>query len=316
MSLQITETSLEELECRHRRENKELSAKVAALKKTVAKGDKRKKKEVAAEISALESRQAELHAAEIKLLTSKCPGSVEPPADTAAVVDTVDMASASQAAESPLEECHAPAGLYSSNGSSGMERRPGGKPSKAKQRLQRRAEELRRMQSEAEKEAEGMVDVAAIESSAIDRLVANSGLKVRPINADGHCLYSAIADQLCTYHSLPVSYSDMRSRAAQYMRAHRDDFMPFMAHDSGHPFSDPDYDGYCDSVESSAEWGGHQEITALSRALQLPVHVYQSSAPVLHIGDDAYAAKEPVRLSYHRHAYGLGEHYNSLHKIE
>ncbi|KAJ2879373.1 OTU protein [Coemansia aciculifera] len=107
----------------------------------------------------------------------------------------------------------------------------------------------------------------------------------------------------------------MRRRAAEYMRVHRDDFMPFMAHDSGDPFDMADYDDHCDSVERSAAWGGHQEIMALSHALQLPVLVYQSDAPVLRIGEDVYGTKEPVRLSYHRHAYGLGEHYNSLHKM-
>ncbi|KAJ2754224.1 OTU protein [Coemansia pectinata] len=293
------EITLEELELRHRKESKELLAKVTALKKTVSKGDKRKKKEVAADIATLESELSERHAAELSQLTGSGSG-----------LTVVAAATSDPEPSSSI----APNGLYGN--SDNLDRRPGGKVNKAKQRLQRRAEELQRIQAEAEKEAEGMVDVAAIESSTIDRLVANDGLQVRSINADGHCLYSAFADQLCTYHAQPTSYPDMRRRAAEYMRAHRDDFMPFMAHDSGDLFSASDYDDHCDSVERSAEWGGHQEIMALSHALQLPVLVYQSGAPVLRIGEDAYSANEPVRLSYHRHAYGLGEHYNSLRKIQ
>ncbi|KAJ1662772.1 OTU protein [Coemansia sp. RSA 1694] len=310
MSLLSAETTLEELESRHKREGKELLARTTALKKTVSKGDKRKKKEVAAEIAVLESQLSERHAAEIKQLTDSC---VESAAAVAAPANSSNAAPDLAASDCESSSGPANAGLYGASGS--LDRRLGGKANKAKQRLQRRAEELQRIQAEAEKEAEGMVDVAAMETSAIDGLVASDGLRVRPINADGHCLYSAFADQLCTYHGQPASYPDMRRRAAEYMRAHRDDFMPFMAHDSGDPFSAPDYDDHCDSVECSAAWGGHQEIMALSHALQLPVLVYQSDAPVLRIGEDTYGANEPVRLSYHRHAYGLGEHYNSLRKI-
>ncbi|KAJ2792405.1 OTU protein [Coemansia linderi] len=311
-SLPITETTLEDLELRHRKESKDLLAKVTALKKTVSKGDKRKKKEVAADIAALEAQQSERHAAEISQLTSNCSGSTVTIAGLSLMPDQDAVAATTGDSEPPSSM----APTASNGNSDNLDRRPGGKVNKAKQRLQRKAEELQRIQAEAEKEAEGMVDVAAIESSAIDRLVANDGLKVRQINADGHCLYSAFADQLCTYHSQSASYPDMRRRAAEYMRLHRDDFMPFMAQDNGDPFDISDYDGHCDSVERSAEWGGHQEIIALSHALKLPVLVYQSNAPVLRIGEDEYSASEPVRLSYHRHAYGLGEHYNSLHKTQ
>ncbi|KAJ2487173.1 OTU protein [Coemansia sp. RSA 2050] len=309
-SLPITEITLEELELRHRKESKELLARITALKKTVSKGDKRKKKEVAVDIAALETQQSERHAAEISQLTSNFSGSTVPIAGVSPIPD--QDAAAATASDSEPPSTIAPTGQ--SGNSDNLDRRPGGKVNKAKQRLQRKAQELQRIQAEAEKEAEGMVDVAAIESSAIDRLVANDGLKVRQISADGHCLYSAFADQLCTYHGQSASYPDMRRRAAEYMRRCRDDFMPFMAHDNGDSFSISDYDNHCDSVERSAEWGGHQEIIALSHALQLPVLVYQSDAPVLRIGDNEYSANEPVRLSYHRHAYGLGEHYNSLHK--
>ncbi|KAJ2794057.1 OTU protein, partial [Coemansia furcata] len=287
--LSTPEITLEELESRHRRESKELLAKVTALKKTVSKGDKRRKKEVTAEIAALECQLSERHAAEINQLTGN--GSELSVAATTMLLTADQDAEAATTNDLEPSSSTGPIGLYGKGDN--LDRRPGGKVNKAKQRLQRRAEELQRIQAEAEKEAEGMVDVAAIESSAIDRLVANDGLQVRPINADGHCLYSAFADQLCTYHGQSASYPDMRTRAAEYMRAHRDDFMPFMAHDSGDPFSASDYDDHCDNVERSAEWGGHQEIMALSHALQLPVLVYQSGAPVLRIGEDAYGAKDP-----------------------
>ncbi|KAJ2241764.1 OTU protein, partial [Coemansia sp. RSA 455] len=152
-SLSIPEATLEELESRHRKESKELLAKVTALKKTVSKGDKRKKKEVAADIAALESQLSERHAAELSQLTGNGSGltvatSSLPPTDQdAAAATTSDPEPSSSIALN---------GLYR-NGDN-LDRRPGGKVNKAKQRLQRRAEELQRIQAEAEKEAEGMVD--------------------------------------------------------------------------------------------------------------------------------------------------------------
>ncbi|KAJ2437531.1 hypothetical protein GGF42_008600, partial [Coemansia sp. RSA 2424] len=161
MSLLSAETTLEELESRHKRESKELLARTTALKKTVSKGDKRKKKEVTAEITALESQLSERHAAEIKQLTDSC-------VESAAPANSSNAASDLAASDCESSSGPASAGLYGASGS--LDRRLGGKVNKAKQRLQRRAEELQRIQAEAEKEAEGMVDVAAMETSAIDGL--------------------------------------------------------------------------------------------------------------------------------------------------
>lgn len=49
----VVET-LEELRTRHKKEQKDLMAKVTALKKTATKGDKKKKKEVLIEVAQLE----------------------------------------------------------------------------------------------------------------------------------------------------------------------------------------------------------------------------------------------------------------------
>lgn len=47
--------SHDELKARHKKEQKDLQAKVTGLKKTATKGDKKKKKEVLAEVAQLES---------------------------------------------------------------------------------------------------------------------------------------------------------------------------------------------------------------------------------------------------------------------
>ncbi|KAJ2779906.1 OTU protein [Coemansia interrupta] len=317
MSSDRTEATLEDLEARHRREKRDLVAKISALKRTVPKGDKRKKKEVTSEIAVLEAELKDRHAAEIKDFgTSAAQASVSLLADAVASADLADEHAPKDATGSDQEhQPDAPKGLYGANFGS-QTKLPGAKKNKAKLRQQRKADEMKRMQEEAERDAENMVDVAAIESEAIASLVAKDGLAVHEIRADGHCLYSAFADQISTYHGQPADFQTMRKRAAEYMRQHRDDFMPFMVTDTGDMFDEPSFDNYCDRIESTADWGGHQEITALSHALETPVHIYQTGMPVLRIGDDDYASKVPIKLSYHRHAYGLGEHYNSLRKVD
>ncbi|KAJ2552220.1 OTU protein [Coemansia sp. RSA 1933] len=294
-----TNETPEDLATRHRKEKKELIANITALKKAVPKGDKRRNKEARVKIEELETKLKERHAAELKAMDEAHPEAPEHGREANDVEQNTQPDAADDGQDKPVAAVL-----------------PGKKKNKAKMRLQRRAEEMKRMQEEAEQEAEGMVDATAIEAEAMNSLAASAGLSVKEIRPDGHCLYSAVADQLSTYHSQPsATHLEMRSRAAAYMRANRDDFMPFMTHDSGDMFSEADFADHCDRVEKTADWGGQQEITALSHALQLPVHIYQTGAPVLRIGEDgAYGAREPLRLSYHRHAYGLGEHYNSLHK--
>ncbi|KAJ2778220.1 OTU protein [Coemansia javaensis] len=310
-ALEAPETR-EAMEARHRKEKRDLVNRVTALKKTVSKGDKRKKKDVADEIAGLEAELAGRQAAELRLLAERAgPAAVE---EQRAEGDSDDEGDGDGDGDGDDLPAAAPiGGVYGSLGQAG---RPGGKKSKAKLRQQRKAEERRRQQEEAEREAEGMADPAAAESEAIERLVVAQGLSIREVRPDGHCLYSAVADQLAARHGQQLSHLQVRQRAAEYMRAHRDDFVPFMAHEDGAMFDEADFAKYCDDVERTAAWGGQQELTALSHSLELPIHVYQAAAPVLRVGEDAYGARAPLSLSYHRHAYGLGEHYNSLRQAD
>ena len=77
---------------------------------------------------------------------------------------------------------------------------------------------------------------------------------------------------------------------------------------------------FCDiyrKVESiiTAEWGGQIEIRALSECLQRVIYIYEANAPVIKMGEEhhnRYSTEEPIRLTYHKHYYALGEHYNSV----
>ncbi|KAF9005609.1 hypothetical protein BDQ17DRAFT_1240107 [Cyathus striatus] len=171
------------------------------------------------------------------------------------------------------------------------------------------------------------------EEDAISSACKQLNVEVYQVNPDGHCLFSAIADQLSLLGIIPperANYADIRAVAAKYIFQHPDDFIPFLPSAAGEDaagalepglMSPQEFEHYCASIRDTAVWGGEPEILALSRAFSVPIHVVQGGKPpiVIHnpTGDfnsaDPYDPNAPVvRISYHRRMYGLGEHYNSL----
>jgi hypothetical protein len=57
---------------------------------------------------------------------------------------------------------------------------------------------------------------------------------------------------------------------------------------------------------------GQLEITAIAHATRRAVVVFSADAPELLMGAEYDANGPRLKLAYHRHYYGLGEHYNSL----
>nr|GAT58725.1 predicted protein [Mycena chlorophos] len=162
------------------------------------------------------------------------------------------------------------------------------------------------------------------EERDINRVCDDLNVKIHEINPDGHCLFSAVADQLQLLSILPsaqATYAITRATAAAYMHSHPDDFIPFLpsAHDDGGEtafMSPQEFKGYCASIRDTAVWGGEPEILALCRAYNIPIHVVQGGRPPI-VEHNPSGANPPgkervVRISYHRRMYGLGEHYNSL----
>jgi OTU domain-containing protein 6 len=162
------------------------------------------------------------------------------------------------------------------------------------------------------------------EESAIQRTCEELSLEVFNINPDGHCLFSAIADQLTLSGITPASepnYKAVRRAAADYIQSHKDDFIPFLLSGDNNVdvMSPQEFDQYCASIRDTAEWGGEPEIMALSRAYHVPIHVVQAGPPAIVKHDPGYtdAGAQSGRtafISYHRRMYGLGEHYNSLRR--
>jgi OTU domain-containing protein 6 len=63
---------------------------------------------------------------------------------------------------------------------------PKKKVNKAKLRLEKRNAEMERIRLEAEKEAENQVDMGAVETEEIRKLIVPMKLRIKQISADGH----------------------------------------------------------------------------------------------------------------------------------
>ena len=181
------------------------------------------------------------------------------------------------------------------------------KVNRAKARLQRRAEEMEAQREEARTEAATMTDHKSIESVAMKAKVAALGLQERPVDANGHCLYSAFADQLALLDRPTLTYADMRHHAADYIRTNADDFLPYLLADDGDTAHD--VESYTKEIEETPKWGGELEIIALARRYKVAVDVVQAEGETLKYEE---GNGDKVRLARYEHMYSLGAHFNSL----
>lgn len=170
------------------------------------------------------------------------------------------------------------------------------------------------------------------EAALINRTCDELGVQIHEINPDGHCLFSAIADQLALLNILPSSqanYATVRAAAADYMLRHPDDFVPFIPSISGEDgvgatadsgiMTATQFERYCLLIRDTGAWGGEPEILALSKVYGVPILVIQGGNPPIVVHDPSDTLVDPkdrhlkaARISFHRRKYGLGEHYNSL----
>ncbi|KAI0362014.1 cysteine proteinase [Trametes cingulata] len=207
------------------------------------------------------------------------------------------------------------------------------KDSKAryKARQARKAAALAETYAPTDAEADARLErEAKEEEEQIKTTCDELGLMIHEITPDGHCLFSAVADQLALLNIIPSSqatYATCRKAAADYIHSHPDDFIPFLPSDHGEDaagateaglMNRDQFERYCATMRDTAIWGGEPEVVALSQAYNVPIHVVQGGKPPVVVHDPANGqsgASDPKRIvyiSYHRRLYGLGEHYNSL----
>jgi OTU domain-containing protein 6 len=173
------------------------------------------------------------------------------------------------------------------------------------------AKEVHRKQNEGPSERE-------LEVAQIAKRLAKNRLKIKEVEADGHCLYRSVANQLAQSGNGAVGQGTaegahmlLRSMCANYMKSHRPQFEPFIAAEDAAEDAPPiSFDKYIDRIKNSAEWGGQLELQALAGALKTPIRIVAGDADPLVIG--AEFKGEPLVVTYHRHFLALGEHYNSV----
>ncbi|TFB07301.1 OTU domain-containing protein 2 [Trichoderma ghanense] len=319
--------TLDQMQARHRRELKDLQGRITNKKKNATK---KTRKGVNDECAEMERQLREKQVAEVAALSGEAEEKEEeedgePEEDAQQKDETMNGTTTRE-----LEEATSKLNL-DTNGAGGgakgqqqqQQQQPGRKRNRQKERMARRAAEHEAAMLSAEQEASTMTDHRAKESAYMKKEFTAHGLHEKDIQPDGHCLFSALADQL-SQNGIPLgaddggeaaddekepAYRTVRKAATGYMEAHADDFAPFLEEDLG---------DYVRKMRDTAEWGGQLELMAVARRYGVEIRVIQDGRTERIGGDEEGKGEgdgaKTLWLAYYRHGYGLGEHYNSLRR--
>ncbi|KAI1084960.1 cysteine proteinase [Whalleya microplaca] len=314
--------SIETAQSRHRKEQRDLQARITSKKKNATK---KTRKGVNDECTQLERELKERQEQEIAALNGEVDATQNAPASTEegnsgdGGVNGAQDAHAADGITQQLQDTTLSAGTSKAEPETQSSTQQPKKRNRQKDRMARRAAEQEAAATAAEAEAANMTDHRKIEKTYLLKEFKANGLVEKDIQPDGHCLFSAIADQLQTRH-IPLGpetegrggttppYRVVRKAATDYMEAHADDFAPFL---------EEPLDTYVPKIRDTAEWGGQLELMALANAYGVEIRVLQDGrtetiepSAGLQAGDGT--ERKRIWLAYYRHGYGLGEHYNSL----
>ncbi|XP_076626746.1 deubiquitinase OTUD6B [Colletes latitarsis] len=276
---------------KHKKERKELQAQIQILKKSICKGDKKKKKEVTEEISRLEEtldERQEEESARWKVAHLNINNTED---------DNIEDYSNEVIKNDVQHEqlTH--------------------RVSKAQKRRDKKANaEKERNQRIIEQEALNVFGKRNVELQAIKKILHERDLMMFDIPSDGHCLYNAVAHQLKIIGETPLNFQELRLKTSVYLREKMNEFLPFISNpDSDNLLSPEQYEKYCSDVADTNAWGGAIELQVLSHVLKCPIEVVQASGAPYIVGNE-YSNGKKMILTYHRHMYELGAHYNSVTK--
>lgn len=317
---------MDELLAKHRKEQRDLQSKITQKKKSATK---KTRKGVNDDCAELERQLRERQLGEIAALNNDCTPSItdELDCETLKFEETNDKPNGHLNNENPPN----PEGRLSRVGASdlshGLEdlsirdgtehsRQPK-KPNRQKARLAKRAADQEALATRAAEEAADLPDLREAERAAMLKEFEKHGLREREIRPDGHCLYSAVADQLKEIGvglkpQLMVQtmegddYRVVRHTAAEFISQNPDDFVPFL---------EEPLDEYTHKIRDTAEWGGQLELLALAKAYGVEINVVQGISRIEKIVPEMSTEGRTIWLAYYRHNFGLGEHYNSLRKV-
>ena len=301
--------TMEELQARHRKEQRDLQSRMTQKKKQASK---KTRKGVNDECDKLEAELKARQQTEIASVNGEPveDGDVSQQLeDLTLQVDGEGGTTVTNGVHTSNEDQADSAGLPDGGG---VVHAQGKKPNRQKARLARRAAEQEELAKQAAEEAKYLPDLKQQERNRMLEHVKQRGLQEKEIRADGHCLYSAIADQLEQLH-IPLgaapadkpatSYIVVRAAAANYIEHHQDDFVPFLEE----PLPE-----YLRKIRDTGEWGGQLELMALAKSYATDINVLQDFGRVEKIESGGEKSEKEMWLGYYKHGFGLGEHYNSL----
>lgn len=303
---------MEELQARHRKEQRDLQSKITQKKNNASK---KTRKRASDECEILERELKERQKAELDTLVGN---------EVTNGVDGLDLNSEADASASLQDEAAPSSDTPASNDTADRTSIPTPPPStspstntppkkrnRQKDRLARRAAEQDAAIAAAATEAANMPNQRELELKSMAEHREKLNLGETAIRPDGHCLYSAIAASLpaeTVKESGPYSlgYQNVRYVAASFIREHPHDFSAFL---------EEPIDVYTKKITDTSEWGGAVELQALARAYDRRINVLQSDGRVEKIGETK-EGEEEIWLAYYRHSFGLGEHYNALKRMK
>ncbi|KAL0942258.1 OTU domain-containing protein [Colletotrichum truncatum] len=307
--------TLEQMQARHRKEQRDLVGRITSKKKNATK---KTRKGVNDECAEMERSLKEKQEEEIAALTGGGTADVAPEDEEAPAADRDEAGEVADKLEKTAISEPTPAQAQAQaqaqeqeQPTQGQGQGQGKKRNRQKERMARRAAEQEAAAIKAEEEAKNMTDHRGVEKTYMLKEFKTHSLTEKEIAPDGHCLFSAVADQL-QQRGIPLApdaepkvlpYKIVRKRAADWMAEHPDDFAPFL---------EEDLEGYVGRIRDTAEWGGQLELVALASIYGVEIRVVQDGRTEK-IGS-AEEEDKKIWLAYYRHGYGLGEHYNSLRK--
>ncbi|XP_018800308.1 PREDICTED: OTU domain-containing protein 6B [Bactrocera latifrons] len=297
MSEALSGIVMDDVLSRHRRERKDLQAKIQALKKSAPKNDKKKRKEIMEEVARIESDLEKKQASEL----------VEVEKEQQIKNQNEHQDENTNGKQQNFDDALC-------NGDDDEEDATGTtqRVTKAQKRRDKKAREARQREEDIRIAAEDAKSAPkAIERRAIQSKLLERQLTLHYIPSDGNCLYNAVRHQLAQKGLPTYSVQELRKETANYIRAHKDSLICYMTNPkTGFLLTDAEFENYCELLHTTPAWGGQIELKALSSILKVPIEVLQAEGPPTVQGADEFAGPS-LLITYHRHMYSLGEHYNS-----
>ncbi|XP_013101085.2 deubiquitinase OTUD6B [Stomoxys calcitrans] len=291
----LAKVCLEDVQSKHRKERKELQAKIQELKKNAPKSDKKKRKEVLEEIAKLEANLEVRHAEELKKVEAEVNANEKPASDDTQEETTKNNHNnVSDNDENDVVHTKQPQRV-----------------SKAQKRREKKSREARRREEDIKAAAQDIYSPKAVEYRKLVAKLKSRQLALHNIPSDGDCLFNAVRHQLMQQGLGTHNVQELRTETANYIRANKDALIPYMTNPgTGDLLTDEEFEVYCEEVRNTPAWGGQIELKALTSILKVPIEVLQADGSPTIQGADEFGGS-PLVITYHRHMYSLGEHYNS-----